>query len=241
MLSSLRSGNCVMKWTKEVTNTRLVSGSSQCYFQEQETGDRRQFEGNPREAVFSSGPIVKSLYIPWQRIKLRPRLPQLRQQQQRMQNRTDNIRRNTRLIILHHGKIKRHDPRILNQDIEPLQPLRTFRKALDGLIVREIELPDFDDARSSRRLLNGFLGRLALFEVADGEDDFGGVEADKVAGGFETEAGVAAGDDDGLVGVFFCGVGGYGEELGAHECDGGLHVRHLGGRGLSLDNLSIGL
>ena len=67
-----------------------------------------------------------------------------------MQNRTDNVRRNTRLIILHHGKIKRHDPRILNQNIKSLQPLRTFRKVLDGLIVREIELPDFDDARSAR-------------------------------------------------------------------------------------------
>ena len=105
--------------------------------------------------------------------------------------------------------------------------------------MREIELPDFDNTRSARRLLNGFLGRLALFEIADGEDNFGGVEADKVAGGFETEAGVAAGDDDGLVGVFFGGVGGYGEELGAHECDGGLHVRHLDGRGLRLDSLSI--
>lgn len=156
-----------------------------------------------------------------------------------MQNRTDNVCRNTRLIILHHGKLKRHDPRILNQDIKPLQPLRTFGKVLDGLIVREIELPHFDNARSSRRLLNGFLGPLALFEVADGEDDFGGVEADKVAGGFETEAGVAAGDDDGLVGVFFSGVGGYGEELGAHECNGGLHVRHLGGGELSLDNWII--
>ena len=105
--------------------------------------------------------------------------------------------------------------------------------------MREIELPDFDDTRSARGSLDGFLGRLALVEVADGEDDFGGVEADKVAGGFEAEAGVAAGDDDGLVGVFFCGVGGYGEELGAHECDGLLHVRHLGGRILSLDSVSI--
>ena len=88
-------------------------------------------------------------------------------------------------------------------------------------------------------MLNGFLGRLAIFEVADGEDDFGGVEADKVAGGFETKAGVAAGDDNGLVGVLFCGVGGDGEELGAHECEWGLNVRHLGGGGVSLDSLSI--
>ena len=74
--------------------------------------------------------------------------------------------------------------------------------------MREIELPHFEHARASCRLLDGFLGRLALFEGADGEDDFGGVETDEVAGGFEAEAGVAAGDDDGLVGVFLGGVGG---------------------------------
>lgn len=146
-----------------------------------------------------------------------------------MQNRTDNVRRNTRLIVLRLYKSRRQDPRILHQDVQSLEPLRAPRKVLDGLVVREIELPDFDDAGAAGGLLDGSLGRLALFEGADGEDDFGGVEADEVAGGFEAEAGVAAGDDDGLVGVFFGGVGGDGEELGAHECDGGVHVGHLGG------------
>ena len=146
-----------------------------------------------------------------------------------MQNRTDNIRRNRRLILLHPRKIKRHDPCILNQNIQSLQPLRALRKVLDGLIVREIELPHFDDIGAACGLLDGFLSRLAFFEAADGENDFGGVEADEVAGCFEAEAGVAAGDDDGLVGVFLGGVGGDGEELGAHECDGGCHVWHFGG------------
>ena len=50
-----------------------------------------------------------------------------------------------------------------------------------------------------------------------------------MAGCFETEAGVAAGDDDGLVGEFLGGVRRDGEQLGTQECDGGLYVRHLGG------------
>lgn len=50
-----------------------------------------------------------------------------------------------------------------------------------------------------------------------------------MTGCFETEAGIAAGDDDGLAGVLLGGVGRDGEELGAQECDGRLHVRHLGG------------
>ena len=32
-----------------------------------------------------------------------------------------------------------------------------------------------------------------------------------------------------MAGVFLGGIGWDGEELGAQECDGGLHVRHLGG------------
>ena len=50
-----------------------------------------------------------------------------------------------------------------------------------------------------------------------------------MAGCFETEAGVAAGDEDGLASVFFGRVGRDGEELGAQKCDGRLHVRHVGG------------
>ena len=146
-----------------------------------------------------------------------------------MQNRTDDIRRHARLILLHHLKPTRQDPRVLHHDVQPLQPHRALRKEPDGLVVREVELPDLDDARAAGRLLDGLLRRLALFDVPDGEDDFGGVEADEVAGGFEAEAGVAAGYDDGLVGVFFGGVGGGEEELGAHEGEGALHVGHFGG------------
>lgn len=46
---------------------------------------------------------------------------------------------------------------------------------------------------------------------------------------FETEAGVAACDDDGLAGILLGGVGGGKEELGAQEGNGGLHAGHLGG------------
>ena len=145
-----------------------------------------------------------------------------------MQNRTDNIRRNSRLVILHRGKSERHDARILNQDIKSLQALGALRKVLDRLIVRQIKLPHLDDTRTPRRLLDGSSCLVTFFEIADRKDDFGGVETDKVAGCFEAEAGVAAGDDDGLAGVFLGGVWGDGEPLGADECDGGLHVRHLG-------------
>lgn len=98
--------------------------------------------------------------------------------------------------------------------------------------MREVELPYLDDAGAAGGLLDGPFRRVAFFEVPDGEDDFGGVEADEVAGGFEAEAGVAAGYDDGLVGVFFSGVRGCDEELRAHEGEGFLHVGHLGGLGV---------
>lgn len=39
---------------------------------------------------------------------------------------------------------------------------------------------------------------MALFQVSYSEDEPGRVQTDKVAGGFETEACVGAGDDDGL-------------------------------------------
>ena len=128
-----------------------------------------------------------------------------------MQNRTDDIRRHARLVLLHHLKLTRQNPRVLHHDVQPLESHRALGKEPDGLVVREVELPYLDDARAAGRLLNGLFRRLAFFEVPDREDDFGGVEADEVAGGFEAEAGVAAGYDDGLVGVFLGGVlGDYG-------------------------------
>ena len=172
---------------------------------------------------------LRNLYVPWQCIIFGACLSQLGQQQQRVQNRTDNIRSDARLIILHHREIERHNPRILHENVKSLQPLRTPRKVLDRLIRREIELPHLDDAHTSCRLFDGFFRGFAFFEVADCEDDFGGVETHKVARCFEAEAGVAACDDDGLAGVLFGGVGGLEEELGAQEGNGGLYVGHLGG------------
>lgn len=43
-------------------------------------------------------------------------------------------------------------------------------------------------------------GFFAFGEGADGEDDSGGVEDEILAGGFEAEAGVGAGDYDGFAG-----------------------------------------
>ena len=149
-----------------------------------------------------------------------------------MQNRTDDIRRHARLILLHHLKLPRQDHPILHNNLQPFQSHRALGKEPDRLVVREIELPDLDDVRPAGRLLDGFFRCLTFFEVPDGEDDFGGVEADEVAGGFEAEAGVAAGYDDGLVGVFLCGVRGGEQELGAHEGEGFLHVGHFGGFGV---------
>lgn len=39
MWSSLRSGNCVMKWTKDVTKTRLERALSKCFFFEDRARD----------------------------------------------------------------------------------------------------------------------------------------------------------------------------------------------------------
>ena len=215
-----------MKWTKDVTKTRLANASESASSQKYE--NRRQHELNGTGKKGQKNPQKASKNSPRQNIEPSPRLPQLGQQQQRMQDRTDDIRRQTRLIPLHHLKLACQNPRILHHNIQPLQAHRALSEKPDRLIVREVELPDLDDARAAGRLLNGPLGRLALFDGPDGEDDFGGVEADEVAGGFEAEAGVAAGHDDGLVGVLFGGVGGRDEELGAHEREGFLHVGHLG-------------
>lgn len=150
-----------------------------------------------------------------------------------MQNGADNIGSNARLVIFHHGEIEGHDSRILNQNVKSFQALRTLCEVLDRLIVSKIKLPHLDNTGTSCCFLDGSLCRLALFEVANCEDDFGGIETHEVAGCFETEAGVAACDNDGLTGVFLGGVGRDGEELGAQERDGRLYVRHLGGLVLS--------
>ena len=74
-------------------------------------------------------------------------------------------------------------------------------EGLDGGVGREVEFPDIDDGAGFVQA--GFdvgFGLVSLVKIADGQDDFVGVEADEVAGCFETEAVAGAGDDDGLAG-----------------------------------------
>ena len=214
-----------MKWTKDVTKTRLVSASESGFFAQEGVGETEDVNPrlNGKEGQKKETPR-KASHLPRKNIEPGARLPQLGQQQERMQNRTDDIRRQARLILLHQREPTRQDPRVLHHNVQPLESHGALGKEADGLVVREVELPDFEDARAAGGPLDGPPGRLALFDVPDGEDDFGGVEADEVAGGFEAEAGVAAGDDDGLAGVLFGGVWGHGEELGAEEGEGFLHV-----------------
>ena len=67
---------------------------------------------------------------------------------------------------------------------------------------------------------------MTLFEAADTENDFGGVQTGEVAGGFEAESDVGTGDDDCLAGEGLGGVGKGDEFLGVDEAGEGAAGWH---------------
>ncbi len=153
----------------------------------------------------------------------RRRPPQQRQQHNHHQRIRHHIRRNLHLIPLRHARrIQTQQRRIRQHHIQPLQlPLGTATKRAHTLKRTQIQRPDLDHGVAG--LLLGQLdvrpGGLAALGAAAGQDDAGGAQADKVAGGFEAEAAVCAGDDDGAAGVGGAGEG-EGAELGLEEVSG---------------------
>ena len=151
--------------------------------------------------------------------------PQQRQQHKHHQQVGNDIRRDLHLIALGHlGRIQTEQGRIGQQHVQPLQ-LRVGAAAKGAHAVEgaEVERPDLDHGGGLRLgllgLLDGGFGGFAALGAPAGEDHAGGAEADKVAGCFEPEAAVGAGDDDGASGI---GGGGDGEgaELALEEVAG---------------------
>ena len=131
-------------------------------------------------------------------------LPHLRQQQHRQQERAVHIDLHRRLDAIDLGPARHRDPRIFTDRIDAVQLRRRLRRErADGVVVAEVEVPDLRHAGAPRGPLDGLLRGVAFGERAAGEDYFGGVEPDEVAGGFDAEPRVGAGDDEGLAGAVF--------------------------------------
>ena len=159
-------------------------------------------------------------------IELGRRLPQLRQDQERQQKRRNHIRRDRRLVLFHHRPFRVHHARILHHGIQSLQTLRAGRECLDGIVAREIEVPDFEDFLFLGSCFRGFdvgFGGFAFGEGSARDDHFAGAQADKMSGCFEAKAAVCACDDDGAAGLGFRGIRGGDEELGIDEVEEGGH------------------
>lgn len=155
-------------------------------------------------------------------IVLHRRLLQLRQEQQTQEESAGDIRRHMQLVLLRHLPPLRHQSRVLEQHIQPVQiPLGLGREPPHGFIAREIERPHFHGVFPAP--LDGgndvAFGHLAFFRVADREDDLARAEADEVTGGFEAETRVAARNDDGLAGEIVLRDRWGDEELGVEEAE----------------------
>ena len=101
-------------------------------------------------------------------------------------------------------------------------------KCFDGVVGGEVEGPDFDDGGVALGgVFDVSFGCFSGLGVADGEDQFRGFEARKMACGFLSEACVGTGDDDGLAGEGGCRIDWLEPELGPEEALG--YEAHRGG------------
>ena len=55
-------------------------------------------------------------------------LLELRQDQQREQERADDVSRDSRLVLFRHAELPRADPGVLHYRIDPLQPVTALRE-----------------------------------------------------------------------------------------------------------------
>ena len=130
------------------------------------------------------------------------RLPQLRQEQHRQQEGAHHIRLHPDLRPHHLLPLGSHgDAGILDQRIDPVEPLRPLRKRLDRVVRAQIELPRLGHARAARGVVDGFHGGIAFGDRSTGDDDAGRVEPDVMARGFQTQTSVGTGDDVDLAGA----------------------------------------
>lgn len=108
--------------------------------------------------------------------------------------------------------------------VESIKCSSAFDKSDNGVLVAHVELPYFDSgcwdiaARG-----DGFGGCFAFRDGADGEDDFGGVEADEKTSCFETKTCVGARDYYCLVGEVGVLLGDLDQELGVQEVEEVYH------------------
>ena len=103
----------------------------------------------------------------------------------------------------------------MDNHVESLQTLCFLRKLLDGIVVGEVEWPDFNDAWGFLFGVENFVFcGFAFGSSAAGDYDFGSIEADKVASSLETQTDIGAGDDDSFVGELARGIAGSDKELG---------------------------
>lgn len=168
------------------------------------------------------------------RLRVEPgcRPPQRRQQQQGHEKGREDIDRDGTLVPLGQRALGRHHGHrgILHDGVHARQLcVGAATKRPDAGEAAQVQRPHLDDAvavstraapasAEGQGAFNVGLGRLASLGAAAGQDDFGGVETDKVAGGFEAETNVAAGHDDGLAGEVMVGVR-YPAELVVEEGD----------------------
>lgn len=169
-------------------------------------------------------------------VRLLRRPPHQRHQPQPKQKGRNHIHRHRALPALGVLPVADGNPGVLDHHVQPVQlPLGAGAEGPHALVGLQVKRPYLHHARSAAR--GGFdvgLGGLALFGGPHCQNHALGVEAGEVPGGFEPEADVGAGHDDGfgVVGLFW---GREGPPLSSTEKQGGCVMQQrtkLGNRHL---------
>ena len=157
-------------------------------------------------------------------VEFRGGLPQFWEEHERQQEGADDIGGNGAFVVLGDAVRARRDSGILHDCIQSVQAFRPLHELLHGFVARQVQLPHFDHTSPLGALLNGLLGRLALFEASHREDDFGGGETGEVTGGLEAETNIGTGHNDGLAGEGGLGIGEASQKLVVEEFEEEAHV-----------------
>lgn len=101
------------------------------------------------------------------RVEALRRLLELRQDQQREQERADDVGRDDRLVLFRHAELPRADAGVLHYRIDPLQPVTALRERFHRLVRAQVQRPGFDDVGPAfGRLLDRFFGCFGFLRVA---------------------------------------------------------------------------
>lgn len=127
------------------------------------------------------------------------RFPHLGHHQEDEQKGANDIHRERRLPPVTPFDVRgRREAGIAHEDIDAIQLLSLLRKGFDARKVTKVDKPDIEFGRAvGMRGADGSDGSVAFALVAAGDDDTISLEAGEVASGFEAEANVGAGGDDG--------------------------------------------